>query len=177
MMDETLRRGFQAQLGKELYSAYLYYAMANHFDSMGMPWLQRWMEVQALEELSHADAFRHFLQFRHEMPVLPRIKKPPESWNGYIDVFEGALEHEHMITRSIEKLYRRAELVDDGYAIYLLDLFLDEQNEELENVGSALDLLESAHSEKALWDAIRKIGWREDAKRFKVDWDELAEQE
>jgi ferritin len=177
MMDQILEKGFQAQLGKELYSAYLYYAMANYYSLLQMPTLERWMLMQAYEEFSHAEAFRRFMRKRWASPTLPQLRKPPEVWNSYRDPFIDALEHEQMITDSIAQLHRRALRVRDPYAIFFLQTFLDEQEEEIEAATHAMNLIVAPTSERELAAAIRELGWREVPAPFDIDWDELWEQE
>jgi ferritin len=176
VMDPLLRNLFQSQLGKELYSAYLYYAMANYYGLLQMPYLERWMLMQAYEEFTHAEAFRRFMRKRWASPVIPQLPKPPEAWNSYRDPFIDALEHEKMITRSIAKIHKRAQRVRDPYATYFLETFLREQEEEIEAATVAVELLTAPQSERELHAAIRNLGWREVPAPFELDWDELWEQ-
>lgn len=177
MMDERLLKGFQAQLGKELYSAYLYLAMANYLEWLPLGGLAHWMKMQALEEFGHAEAFRTFIRRRHEFPKLPSIKKPPELWNSYRDPFEEALEHEEMITESIMKLYNKAQRLGDAPAVAFLELFNEEQQEELEAAQDAIVQVNEPSSERELRKVDLEMGRREAPGPFPVDWTAVLDAE
>lgn len=175
MMRTSLLRGFQSQLSKELYSAYLYLAMVNYLEWLQLPGLAHWMKMQAVEEFGHAMAFRTFIRRRYEFPKLPAIKKPPEMWNSYRDPFEDALEHEGMITDSILKLHAQAERLGDASAMAFLEIFNEEQQEELEAASGVVELVNSAQSERELREVDLELGQREPPGPFEVDWIEVLD--
>ena len=176
MLSSSLLRGLQAQIRKELESAYLYYSMANHFEAMALYGFAHWMRMQALEELGHADLFRAYVRWRHEAPELPSLKKPKSFWNGYRDPFEDALAHEKKISASIQKLYRNAKKDEDEASLHFLNIFIDEQKEEEKAAKEAVDKVSSATSSPELANIVREFGYRELPQPLPVDWDELAEQ-
>lgn len=56
-MENTLREGLCEQINKELYSAYLYFAMSIYFIEINMEGFAKVIKNQAKEELSHAKKF------------------------------------------------------------------------------------------------------------------------
>jgi ferritin len=53
-MNNKVLNALNSQVNMELYSAYLYYAMAGYMQSISLPGFCRWLEVQAMEEVYHA---------------------------------------------------------------------------------------------------------------------------
>ena len=63
-MNEKIRNALNGQINAELYSSYLYLSMASYFKRLSFDGFARWMEVQALEELTHAMKFFSFVNER-----------------------------------------------------------------------------------------------------------------
>ena len=60
-MDKNLVKEMNVQINNEMFSGYLYLAMAAHFEYENLPGFANWMKVQAGEELEHAMKFFEFL--------------------------------------------------------------------------------------------------------------------
>ena len=131
--------------------------------------------MQALEELGHADLFRAYIRWRHEPPELPAIAKPKSFWNGYRDPFEDALAHEKKISASIRRLHRIAKKDGDDPSLYFLEIFVDEQKEEVATAKKAVDKVLAPDSSAELATVVREFGRRGPPQPLPVDWDELAE--
>lgn len=159
----------------ELFSSYLYFAMGAHLEMMGLPGLAHWMFVQAQEEFEHFNVFRRFLMYDHLRPRLNEIQAPPDTWNSYWQPFELALAHEHKVTAEIKKLHTQAKAAKEHRALALLQLFLDEQEEELAHVGAVLKMVKGAKSERELANIDHDLGTRPPPTPFPVDWDELRD--
>jgi len=54
MLNEKMEKEFNGQVNAELYSAYLYLSMSACLDSINLPGLANWVNLQVQEELSHA---------------------------------------------------------------------------------------------------------------------------
>ena len=63
-MNEKIRNALNGQINAELYSSYLYLSMASYFKRMNLDGFARWMEIQALEEMTHAMKFFNFINER-----------------------------------------------------------------------------------------------------------------
>jgi len=137
-MEKKLVKAINEQINKEIYSAYLYLGMASYFESEALGGCAKWMKLQAKEEMSHAMKFFEFLHDRGERVVLDAIEKPPADYKSVQDVFENTLEHEQVVTASINNLYKIAQDVNDTAAEVLLHWFITEQVEEEKN---AMDIL------------------------------------
>ena len=76
---KKIEKEFNAQLQRELYSAYLYLAMAAYFETTGLKGFAHWMKAQAQEERMHGDRFYDFIVSRGGVVELEAIEKPPKT--------------------------------------------------------------------------------------------------
>ncbi len=64
IIKEKIQDAINKQINRELYSDYLYVAMAAYFDSINLSGFAHWMRVQAREENSHAMRFYDYVVSR-----------------------------------------------------------------------------------------------------------------
>lgn len=128
-------------VNKELYSAYLYLAMAAHFEASSFPGFSHWMKQQAKEEYAHAMKFWNFIYDTGGTVRLLRIEEPKASYTSPLDAFRDALEHEREVTKAIHDLYARALEEKDYPAQVFLQWFVNEQVEEEKTAGYIVDSL------------------------------------
>ena len=82
------------QIQEELYSGYLYWAMAAECGNRSLNGFENWFRVQAQEERDHALGFYSHLLERGAKVELLEIKQPPSSFKEPIQMFKAALEQE-----------------------------------------------------------------------------------
>ncbi|MBM3254900.1 MAG: ferritin [Candidatus Omnitrophica bacterium] len=140
-MDKKLEKAFNEQIKNELYSAYLYLAMAAYCESKNLAGFAHWLKVQAKEEQSHAMKLFDFLIDRGVRVVLQAIAQPPLDFSSAADVFEKTLEHEKKVTALIDKLYMLSRELKDNPAAIFLQWFVSEQVEEEKNAAQILDTI------------------------------------
>lgn len=104
MLSEKMQGALNAQINAELYSSYLYLAMAAHFNEVSLGGFARWMEAQALEELSHAMKIYGYVNERGGRVSLATIEAPPARWDSPLHVFEEVYKHEQKVTGLINDL-------------------------------------------------------------------------
>jgi len=141
MIPEKMNKAINDQIAKELYSEYLYLAMATWFAEKNLDGFANWFYKQAVEEHNHAMKFMHFLIERGGSVKVPGIAEPKIEAVKYIDFFQKALEHEQYISKSINELMDTALEINDHASKSLLQGFVDEQVEEEANVNEILDTL------------------------------------
>ncbi len=139
MLSKNLEKSLNSQLNSELYSAHLYLSMAAYFETETLPGFAHWMRIQQSEEIDHAMRIFDYLNARNGRAVLESIDQPPTEFESVLEVLEMALEHEKIVTRMIEDLYRDARAQEDFATHVLLEWFIDEQVEEEK---SAQDIVE-----------------------------------
>lgn len=143
-MNERMQEAFNEQINEELFSSYIYLAMAAHFEAMNLEGFTSWMKLQAQEEVAHAMRLFDHIHRRGGRVVLKAVGEPPLDFGSPLETFEKALAHEQHITGCIHKLYSMAQEESDYPAQVELQWFIDEQMEEEENTGRVVDQLKLA---------------------------------
>jgi len=134
MIGQKMEQAINEQIKHELYSSYLYLAMANYFEQIHLPGFAHWMSVQAEEERGHAMKFVEHLNDRGGKVVFQALDQPPSEFKGPLDVFQQVQAHEEKVTSLIHALYDTAVQENDKPAQVLLHWFINEQVEEEKNV-------------------------------------------
>ncbi len=130
MANEKIEKALNEQINAELYSAYLYFAMAAHFDSNNLPGFAHWMKIQAKEETTHALKIYGFVNEVGGKVVLEAVGKPPVDFGSPLQAFEQVLKHEKHVTSLIHNLVKLARNESDFAAENFLQWFVAEQVEE-----------------------------------------------
>jgi ferritin len=140
-MDKKLQKAFNDQIKNELYSAYLYLAMAAYLEIKNLPGFAHWMKVQYKEEVSHAMKMFEFLNDRGVKVLLQAIGQPTLEYSSTLEVFEETLKHEKKVTSLINALYDLAKEVNDNASSVFLQWFVSEQVEEEKNATQIVETL------------------------------------
>lgn len=148
-MDTKVRELINDQIAHEFYASYLYLAMAAHFEDQNFEGFARWMRHQSDEEDTHAKKLFDYLVERGERVELGAIDKPPLEFGTPLEVFRAALEHERKVTRLIHTIYEAADDAKDYATQVMLQWFIEEQVEEEDVTGRAVDRLEMAGDNRA----------------------------
>jgi ferritin len=160
-MNDRVQAAFNDQINEELYSSYVYLAMAAHFEGLNLDGFTSWMKQQAQEELQHAMRLFDHVNRRGGRVALKAVGEPPFEFGSILETFEKALAHEQHITACIGRLYKIALEENDYPAQMELQWFIDEQVEEEENVGRVVDQLRMAgDNQSALLMLDRELGQR-----------------
>lgn len=133
MIQPNVRDLLNEQVNKEFYSAYLYLDMYTFFSGKTLNGLANWFYVQAQEERDHATLIlTYMLNNGLKVDLLP-IAKPGYSLVELIDPFKVTVEHERLVTDSINNIYDAAYAARDFRTMQFLDWFVKEQGEEEKN--------------------------------------------
>ena len=124
-MNKKLLKEMNDQINKELYSGYLYLAMAAHFEAQNLAGFARGMVLQAQEELEHGMKFYTFLNDLGERVELKAIDKPQAEFGMPQEIFGQVLDHEKFVTSRIHMLFDLAVNEKD----YAAQVFLQYQLE------------------------------------------------
>ena len=163
-MKQAVQDAFNEQIKNELYSGYLYLAMAAHFAEQNLDGFAGWMRMQALEELKHGMRLYDHLVERGAHIELQAIAQPPSSFGAPQAIFEQALEHEQEVTAMITRLFELSRAEKDYPSELALQWFIDEQVEEEDQASRAVEQLRMAGENRAaLLMLDRQFGARTDA--------------
>jgi ferritin len=130
MIGEKVQAAFNDQLNLELFSAYLYSAMAAQFDYENLHGISHWFEAQVQEELGHAAKFYKYINETGGRVMLKQIDQPAAEFGSPTAAFQTAREHEAKVTESIHNLVRLAREESDYASEIFLQWFVTEQVEE-----------------------------------------------
>ncbi len=130
MLKDAIKNALNEQVNAELYSSYLYLSMCSYFKKINLEGFATWMEVQALEEMTHAMKFFNFISERGEQVKLTKIDGPETSWASPLAAFEAVYAHEVKVTGLINNLVDIAIEHKDHATANLLQWFIAEQVEE-----------------------------------------------
>ena len=130
------------QINAEIYSSYLYFAMAAYCDDNRLPGFANWMRCQAQEELFHAAKFYKYINERGGRVTMSPIDGPPNDWKDPLEVFKNVLSHEQHVTELISNLVDLSLQLKDFTAHQMLDWFVGEQVEEEDTARGIIDSLE-----------------------------------
>lgn len=125
-----MQDALNAQLEKEAYASALYLSMASWAETNGFDGITGWFYAQSEEEREHMLKFMHYINERGGHGVVPAVAKPPMEFTDVKSVFEAALEHERMVTKSINAIVGLCLEEKDFSTHYWLQWFVEEQLEE-----------------------------------------------
>ena len=151
MISKKMAKAVNDQLNFEIYSSYIYAAMASWFKSQNLNGFANWMSIQVREEMDHAGRFYEFLHDCGADVVFASIPKPQSTWKNPIDAFSHTLKHEGMVTSRINKLIDLALSEKDHATNARLQWFISEQVEE---EATVLGILQQVKMVKNSPDAI-----------------------
>lgn len=162
MLSKKMHQALNDQIHHELESAYVYLAMAAHFEAENYPGFAHWMKMQFEEEMVHAFRIYDYIHSRGERVTLQTIHEPKAEYDSPLVAFEASLAHEQKITADIHNLYSLATEEKDYPSLSFLQWFIDEQVEEEEHVGGVVeDVKRVLGSPEGLLMLDRELGQRQ----------------
>lgn len=129
-LSTKMQEALNKQINAEIYSAYLYLAMATQFRCDNWKGFAHWMEVQAKEEWGHAMKIYKYIDERLGRITLEAVAKPSGKWASPLAAFEAALAHEQKVTAMFDDLVALAQKEKDNATLNMLQWFVTEQVEE-----------------------------------------------
>lgn len=129
-MNEKVETVLNGQINAELYSSYLYLAMAAHFEEANLKGIAKWFRIQAQEELCHAMIFYNYVNDRGGRVILEAVEKPKDRWDSVLAAFQDTLEHEKLVTSMINHIADVAAELKDHATSTFIQWFITEQVEE-----------------------------------------------
>ena len=142
ILNANVSKLLNEQINKEFYSAYLYLDFANYYAAVGLDGFENWYRVQAQEERDHAMLFYQYLQNNGEGVTFEAVAKPEWERGDHMTPLKKALEHEKLVTASIDAIYAAAYEAKDFRAMQMLDWFIKEQGEEEKNAADLITKME-----------------------------------
>ncbi len=147
-MDKKITELLDAQVNKELYSAYLYLGISKFFSKEGLGGFASWYKVQAEEEQEHAMKIYDYLLENGQDVTLNSLAAANVDFKDALAAVKEADKHEHYITKEIEKIMDAAVEHKDYRTQLFLNWFITEQEEEEHNSGEMIEKVEMLGNDK-----------------------------
>lgn len=144
MLNKKIEAELNQRINDELYSWYLYMAMAAYFEAKNLPGFTNWMKLQAQEEMTHGMKNYHYLLERGGTVKLQTIEEVPHEWNSVLEVFEQAYDHEQKISAIYNEFMEVAKAEKDHACQIYIQWFINEQVEEEANVNAVVERVRMA---------------------------------
>ncbi len=141
MLPKKVESILNEQVEKEGYAAQLYLAMASWTETKGYEGTSGWFYAQHKEETEHMLKIIKYVNERGGKAVVPSVKQPPTDFENIKQVFEASMEHEQMVTASINNIVSICLEEKDFTTHNWIQWFVDEQLEEESAVQKILDKL------------------------------------
>lgn len=141
-MSKKLYEKMNDQMNLEYESAFIYKAMSAWCAEEDFKGAEHWLTLQYDEEIEHGEKFRNFLHDIDEKVTFTGMEPAKSEFKSLLEVFELALEHEKLISKSIRELYKQAVEESNYEAQVFLNWFIEEQVEEEASVGEVVSILE-----------------------------------
>ena len=141
MISSKIQSLLNQQIEKEAYSSQLYLSMAVWADEKGYKGTADFMFEHADEERMHMIKLVKFLSERGGNVLISSIEQPENNFKDIGDVFQLLLEHEMMITNSINEIVHETLAAKDYTTNHFLQWYVSEQLEEEALARTILDRL------------------------------------
>lgn len=130
MISDNIAQLLNEQIVKEQFAAQYYLSMSAWFSAKDLDGIANYFRVQSKEELMHADKMFDYLIDVGAEVIIGEIAKPPHQFASATEIFEKALEHEKLVTKSIFNILKNANDEGDFATVSFLQWFVNEQVEE-----------------------------------------------
>lgn len=147
-MNKKIEKALNDQVSKEASSSQFYLAMASWAENHGLNGTAKFMYTHSDEERFHMLKLVKFINERGGIAVIPGIKNPPTEFKSLSKVFELLLEHELMVTESINNVVHICLEEKDYTTHNFMQWYVSEQMEEEALARTILDKLKLIGGDK-----------------------------
>jgi len=147
-MNARIEAALNDQVEKEGYSSQFYLAMASWAENNGLNGTAKFMYQQSDEERFHMLKLIKFINERNGRALVPHITQPPREFETVHQVFELLLEHELMVSASINELTEICLQEKDHATHNFVQWYVSEQLEEEASARLILDKIKLIGNDK-----------------------------
>lgn len=144
MVSKKLFDELNDQVNFEIYSSYVYLAMASYAESIDLSGFANFFRVQVQEELAHAMKLYDYIFQKDGVVTLDEIPKPKAEYKDILEVIEEAYTHEKLVTSKIYNLIDSATEEREHATISILKWYVDEQVEEEDSFNNLVKKVKRA---------------------------------
>jgi ferritin len=147
-MNARVEAALNDQIQKEGYSSQFYLAMASWAENNGLNGTSKFLYTHSDEERFHMLKLIKFVNERGGVALVPATEQPPVDYKDLENVFELLLEHELMVTDSINNLVDICLQEKDYTTHNFVQWYVSEQLEEEALARTILDKLKLIGGDK-----------------------------
>lgn len=147
-MNTRVELALNDQIEKESSSSQFYLSMASWAENNGLTGTAKFMYMHSDEERFHMLKLVKFVNERGGKAIIPAINQPQKSFKDLVNVFELLLEHEIMVTESINNVVDICLQEKDYTTHNFIQWYVAEQLEEEALARTVLDKLKLTGGDK-----------------------------
>ncbi len=147
-MNKRIEAALNEQVVKEGSSSQFYLSMASWSENQGLNGTAKFLYEQADEERMHMLKLVKFINERGGVAIIPSVEKPPIEFSSLENVFKSLLDHELMVTASINNLVDICLQEKDYTTHNFVQWYVSEQLEEEAQARTILDKLHLIDGDK-----------------------------
>lgn len=147
-MDKKIENILNIQVEKEAYSSQLYLSMAVWAEINGLGGISEFLYEHSDEERIHMLKLVKFINERGGVANISAIEKPKNEFNSIEEVFTDLLNHEVMITNSINEIVYLCVEEKDFTTHNFMQWFVSEQMEEEALTRTIMDKIKIIGADK-----------------------------
>jgi ferritin len=148
MLNKKVEKALNEQIVKEASSSQYYLSMASWAENNGLNGTAKFMYLHSDEERMHMLKLVKFINERGGKAVIPQIAQPPSEFNSLERVFELLLEHEIVVSESINEIVEICLQEKDHSTHNFMQWYVTEQLEEEALARGILDKLKLIGGDK-----------------------------
>ncbi len=142
MLSQTIVDKLNKQINLEHFSSNVYLQMSAWCAGKGLDGCAAFLKAHAAEEMEHMQRLFDYVNECGAPAVIGAIEAPPTEYADVKEVFVKTLEHENVVTASINDLVKAALESGDFSTFNFLQWYVAEQHEEEKLFKGILDRLE-----------------------------------
>ena len=148
-MNQRVEKALNEQIEKEAKSSHFYLAMASWAENQGLSGTAKFLYAHSDEERFHMLKLVKFVNERGGLAIIPGLNQPSASFKSLEHVFQLLLEHELMVTESINDLVDTCLQEKDYTTHNFVQWYVSEQLEEEALARNILDKIKLIGADKA----------------------------
>jgi len=148
-MNTNVEKALNEQIEKEAKASQLYLAMASWAENNGLSGTAQFLYTHSDEERTHMLKLIKFVNERGGKALIPAVEQPPVDFKNTEDVFYRLLQHEIMVTESINLLVGLCLDERDYTTHNFIQWYVAEQIEEEALARTILDKIRLIGNDKS----------------------------
>ncbi len=144
MLSKKIQKALNDQIAAEDYAFHYHLSMASWCDKSGLQGSGKFLYDSSEKEKQHMMKLFRYVNDAGGHAIVQAVDTPPREFKSISDIFQRTLEHEKLVTKSINALVDLCLQEKDYSTFNFLQWYVAEQHEEERLINSILDLIKIA---------------------------------